>query len=214
MSVTIEVQTSNSGKKGESASGSTSKLDAGKAEKTRAGSALFKRIRSIKHIEFIAAGVIGCVILLIFLSSFVPFSRSTSNDAPLNQTSTQNFVRDLENRLTNTLGLIGGAGQVSVMITLDGSSELVLAITNDRQNNTTTTTGGNGASNTVSNTIDRETIIIAGGQPIVIREIYPAIRGVVVVAQGANDIRVRLEIMRAVETLLGVPQNRIQVLSK
>ena len=40
----------------------------------------------------------------------------------------------------------------------------------------------------------------------------PSIVGVVVVAQGAGDMRVRLELVRAVQTLLNIPASAVEVL--
>ena len=43
---------------------------------------------------------------------------------------------------------------------------------------------------------------------------YTQPSGVLVLAQGADDLRVRLEIARAVQALLGVPASNIEVLKK
>ena len=49
--------------------------------------------------------------------------------------------------------------------------------------------------------------------PLIVKEIYQNISGVVIVASGAENVEVRLNIINAVETVLGVSANKIQVLS-
>ncbi|MCL2229416.1 MAG: stage III sporulation protein AG, partial [Firmicutes bacterium] len=69
-----------------------------------------------------------------------------------------------------------------------------------------------GASTTT--TTVTKTPIIVGGNPIVVTETKPQIRGVVVVASGASDPGVRLAILRAVQTLVGDPGVRVEVLAR
>lgn len=52
---------------------------------------------------------------------------------------------------------------------------------------------------------------MSGGKPVILKEIEPKVKGVVVVAQGANDARVKLELYKAVMTLLGVESSDIEI---
>ena len=47
---------------------------------------------------------------------------------------------------------------------------------------------------------------------IVIEEVLPKIKGVVVVSSGAKDISVKLNIINAIQTLLDLSDNKIQIL--
>lgn len=49
------------------------------------------------------------------------------------------------------------------------------------------------------------------GEPIVLKEEMPEILGVVVVAKGATNAAVRLNIVRTVQVLLGVTYDKIEV---
>jgi len=49
-------------------------------------------------------------------------------------------------------------------------------------------------------------------QPIVVKEINPEIKGVIVVAEGARNSKVKLKISEAVQTVLDVPAYRVTVL--
>jgi len=45
-------------------------------------------------------------------------------------------------------------------------------------------------------------------------EILPKVKGVIVIAQGANDIRVKLDILKAVQALLGVSSSQVEIFVK
>ena len=47
---------------------------------------------------------------------------------------------------------------------------------------------------------------------MIIREDQPEVRGVIVVAQGAGDIGVRMDLLHAVTTLLGVDADKVEIL--
>ena len=48
--------------------------------------------------------------------------------------------------------------------------------------------------------------------PLIIKESYPDVCGVVVVASGAGNVQVKLNIMKAIKTLLNVKDENIQIL--
>ncbi len=51
------------------------------------------------------------------------------------------------------------------------------------------------------------------GGMIVLKEIKPKVKGVIVVAQGAEDIEVKEMLYEAVKTVLGISGNRVEVYS-
>ena len=52
------------------------------------------------------------------------------------------------------------------------------------------------------------------GKPVLIAEKFPEIQGVVIVAEGAGNAAVKLEIIRAVQALLEVPNEKIEVFKR
>ena len=104
------------------------------------------------------------------------------------------------------------------MITLDGSSQLILAYETESKSNTTDNTTSSGTSTKTNNTTANSTPIIinSNGQstPLVLSEIMPDVKGVVVVCEGANNIRVKLNILEAVQALLGVSSSQIEIFVK
>ena len=99
---------------------------------------------------------------------------------------------------------ITGVGDVSAIITLDGGFTYEYAV--DSETNTT-----NSGSSETSVTVD--TTILVNGEPIVVKVIYPEIKGVVIVADGSENFAIKMNIMEAVQTLLNVETNSITILS-
>ena len=161
----------------------------------------FQKLKGVKHIELIIALILGAIILVIYISSLGADTKK--------QTSTQNFnsiseySHFLENKLANVLENIEGAGSVSTMITFETGTEYVYA--NNEESKTNTNTNNN---STTSTTITSST----PKEDLLIKEILPKISGVVVVASGAKDVGVKLEIIKAVQAVLDVPIANIEVL--
>lgn len=132
--------------------------------------------------------------------------------------SSLSFEEALENKLEKVLTKISGVGKVVVDITLESGSEYIYA--RNHQNSEQKTVENDG-SNLVRNTEQfdkREEIVLTnqGGaqEPVVKREIKAKIRGVLVVAQGANNSNVKFRLIQAVKVGLGVESHKIIVLAQ
>jgi len=107
---------------------------------------------------------------------------------------------------------------VKCMITLNGEIERVVAYSNDEKNSSssnTTTSGATNSSNT--STISKEPILITVNgrtEPLVLYEIMPSIKGIVIVATGADNVRVKLDILKAVQALLNVESSQVEIFTK
>ena len=117
-------------------------------------------------------------------------------------------VMDLEKRLSELLSQVEGAGKVEVMIFADSSSEMVPAYNNQSDSSSNEGTGSKSVQSS-----ERQDLATSGGDsPVILKVIIPEIKGVVVVAEGADDVLVRQQLNDAVCTLLGVPEHRVQIL--
>lgn len=123
----------------------------------------------------------------------------------------------LEQRLEEALGEISGVGDVAVTVTLETGPEFEYAVdvsSNEREVREDDNEGGERV--TVETTTDNKLVLVqrsnaSGEEPVVIKEIQPEIKGVLVVAQGAGDPAVRSGLSRAVQTVLGVPAHVVTV---
>lgn len=180
-----------------------------------AKSKIVNKLKNIKHIEVYLIIALVLVVLLIWFADFSPKTKEEHQNA---SNSVDEYTISLEKRLSNTLSQIDGVGNVSVMITLDGSSQLILAYETESKTNTTDNTTSSGTSTKTNNTTANSTpiIISSNGQshPLVLSEIMPEIKGVVVVCEGADNIRVKLNILEAVQALLGVKSSQIEIFVK
>ncbi|MDR1940316.1 MAG: hypothetical protein LBQ40_05965 [Clostridiales bacterium] len=166
------------------------------------------KLRSVKHIKIIAAAMIGASLLLIFAAFYGSAGGAQKAAAAADP------LRELETRLSAMLSEIKGAGKVTVMIMYDGGIEYVTANSTSVTTNKTTDNSG-GVDRTVENTTETSTpvIITENGQskPVIVKEIMPRITGVMIVASGADDVSVRMELARAAATILDVSSNIIEI---
>ena len=125
---------------------------------------------------------------------------------------------ELETRLQEVLCCIRGAGRVEVMITYDTSREIVPAMTTNVNSTGSESSNGDGSSSSSQQSTESTepaTVSGSGGnEPIVLKEIEPQVRGVIVVAEGAADINVRMDLQRAVRAVLDIPLSRIEVFER
>lgn len=167
-----------------------------------------QKLKSIKGVQYIILGIFVLILGVIFLSTK---SQSNQNVVSSSDLTAEAYAEYLENKLSNILKNISGAGNVSVMITLDGGMRYEYA-TESEEVTTSTEVGDNTNSKT---TITEEVVIVTingKSTPLVIKESYPKIIGVVVVASGAAKAQVKLNIMNAITALLDVTDANIQIL--
>ncbi|MBE7082070.1 MAG: hypothetical protein E7378_00100 [Clostridiales bacterium] len=168
-----------------------------------------QKLKNIKHIGLLVIGIFVIVLILIYISSS---SSKKSTELPnSSEFNSQQYAQYLENKLIEVLDDINGVGKVSAMITLDGGMNYEYATESEE----VTTTSQSGNSTNTKTTIDEKVVMVSinGKQtPLVIKSTYPKIVGVVVVAQGANNAQIKLNIARAIETLLDVSDSNVEIL--
>ena len=128
--------------------------------------------------------IIGIMILgIIFMTSFSETDsvKKTDDRADLQEERLESILSDIE-----------GAGTVSVMITYENTGEKNIAY-EKRQNDTSYD----------------EKAVMAGGEPMVINETNPKVKGVIVTADGADSISVKRALTEAVSAVLDVDVHRI-----
>ena len=170
---------------------------------------LLKKLKQVKHIGLIVTVIFVLILLIILFGNFnfLNFTNSsvnTSQSKVYTYTSSSEYAQNLEYKLKTIIGKIKGAGNVDVMITLEGGTNLLLASNETKNVNTDGVTS-----------VSASPIILeqnGDSSPLVIGENLPKIRGVVVVSSGASDVAVRLNILNAVQTLLDLQDSQIQIL--
>ena len=149
-----------------------------------------------RYIYVVLVMAVGIVLLLIPSKG----RDSPGEDTPTQAEGTSFDLEVFERKLEKTLSQVEGAGEVNVILTLDGGSRQVLARNQDRDSS-------GGGSNTVV-TVGRG----SGQQEAVpIQTVAPEFRGALIVCPGGGSASVRLRLIEAVSALTGLGSDRISV---
>lgn len=128
----------------------------------------------------------------------------------------ESYVENIERRLEAALSRLEGAGEVKVMITLSSSAEVVLEKDTVSSLSETEEADGEGGSRTVRVEDKEETTvyITESGRltPYVIKTITPRVEGVIVLAEGAGEGKVSMEILDAVRVIFGIEAHRVKIM--
>lgn len=168
---------------------------------------IFKKIKKVKHLDIVIAVAVVGLALVFALSVF------GGSEEKAVKTNDVDYLA-LEDRVCEVLGQIKGAGKVRVMINFSDSGEIVTATTNNSSIDKTTDTSTSGNRTTESKTDNVSPVIIqkdGEDTPLIVKEIAPDVLGVVVVAEGADNVAVRINLLQAVQTLLNVDSNRVEI---
>jgi stage III sporulation protein AG len=139
---------------------------------------------------------------------------TSANDA----LSMVEYEQRYEKELEEVLSKIGGVEDVSVIVNLNSTVEEVLQVDKRESRQVTTETDKNGGKRSVTqDTEDQKTAYYRGEngeKPVVIKKLKPQVRGVLVVARGVENLKVKAIVIEAVQRTLDVPVHRISVLPK
>lgn len=163
--------------------------------------------------------LIVAIILLIFLNGMTSSKKKDDSSVikegkkEYTNVAESDYSIILENKLSNILSKLKGVGEVHVMITLEDSQEKVPATNKNKMTETTSETDSEGGKREVTREDEVTQLINLSNDVIILKEINPNIKGVIVVAEGADNGVVLETIYEAVKTVLGVSANKVQVFS-
>ncbi len=165
---------------------------------TRAkATSIFKKITSEKKYQYFA---LALIVVILILSVGISFSSNINSNENIQNDEIIAYVSDLENKLSSTLSKVSGVGEVAVAITVESGKETILA--------TKKTTN-----ETADGVKTEETPIIINGKTVIVKELYPKIIGVLIVAKGADNFSVLARIQQATISLLNIDLKQIEILS-
>jgi stage III sporulation protein AG len=137
--------------------------------------------------------------------------------------STENSIIDeyeqsYETQIKDALDSIVGVEDVTVVVNVDATEKQVLEKNTTTSSQTTDETDREGGKRKVEDqSKEEQLVIVQNGEkevPIVVETKKPEIRGVLVVAKGADNIQVKQWIIEAVTRALDVPSHRVAVMPK
>ncbi len=179
--------------------------------------------------------IIGLVGLLLILMSNLLFNKKDElepqYESPVTEQKTQageaatspaseidELARSYEQDLVTMLNKIQGVSEAEVMVNLDSSDIKVYEHNLISGTQTTSEEDQSGGTRQVEDrTEDMQTVLVRQGdteQPILVQTKRPDVRGVFVVAKGAEQANVKSWIIEAISSVLDVPTHRISVMPK
>ncbi|MBQ7522671.1 MAG: hypothetical protein IJU14_07325 [Clostridia bacterium] len=167
----------------------------------------------------VACGILGIVCILF--SSFFSDSKAKkkedteSNPQEVSYVSLTRYENELRQNLAEIICSIQGAGSTKVMLTMESTVEQVYAtdksVTQKDSNNTRQTdTADNKDLSTQSTYI---TVELSDGtqQTVLVKEIQPKVRGVLVVCEGGDNEIVKEKVTDAVTKMLDISSSKVSV---
>lgn len=123
-----------------------------------------------------------------------------------------------ENQLKEILQTAMGVEEVEIMVNVDATESKIYEKNITTQTQITAETDREGGERKVEDTSkDQQLVITRNGDtetPVIIKTKKAEVRGVLVVAAGADNIHVKASIIEAVTRVLDVPSHRVSVLPK
>ena len=161
----------------------------------------------------------AAVALLLLLPGTAGDSGIQTAVTRLESEDTQEYVENLENRLSALLCSIDGVSELSVMVTLESGVEYVYA-TEQKSNVNLLSDTLSGTEKRVENQNDTEASYIilkdaSGGESaVLVKRLEPVVQAVAIVCRGAQDNVICQKLLETAATALGVPTSRVSVVAK
>lgn len=151
----------------------------------------FKKLKSGRLLEIMV------VVIIVVIVAIVLYNFLTKRDDGGENVSAD-YETALEAQLGAVLSDIEGAGEVSVMISFSDEGETVIA--------------------TETKVLEDGTVVTApvlvDGEVVVLEVKKPEISGVLIVAEGADDLSVRFDLLSAAASVLDINQSLIKVYAR
>lgn len=162
-----------------------------------------KGLDLVRRYKFVLLIIAVGLVLLLWPSG--EKSAETPAEAELSTTTEDFSVSALEEKLSQTLSKVQGAGDVTVMLTVRGGARKLLA------EDVTTAVEADGTHQS-----QRANLVVssgggAGEEPVLVQQLYPEFQGALVVCSGAGDASTRLKLMEAVSALTGLGADKISI---
>ncbi len=172
---------------------------------------LYAKLKKVKNLEIKIAVVVCIFVVGIYLiANLAARADKSTTGAEVNQVVLSNAAAELAEILSS----IKGAGKIKVLITYDGTGEKIPAQTVNTHSNITIDNSSNTTRTTETVTETKSTVIVQKNgvsEPVILKEILPNIVGIIVVAEGASDMNVRVALLRAVQAATGVKIDKIEI---
>lgn len=130
---------------------------------------------------------------------------------------TDTYTKIMEEKLTTLLKKVSGIGDVEVMITLKSSKEQITLKDSPYTQESSNEADGEGGSRVNSDTTREDSTVLVTTDdgnimPYIVQELEPEVEGVVVIAEGGDNVKTIFDVVEAVGVLFDVPAHKVKVL--
>lgn len=174
--------------------------------------------KKLKRSDWLILVLAGILILIIALPTDSK-GKKQAEEAKENISKENNTMEaskdEIEQKLEDILEKIDGAGEVKVMITYqDSGTQVVEKDKNTSANSVEESDSTGGVRSTKEQQLQESTVYEeadAGNTPFVSKELLPKVEGILIVASGGDNQKVKQNISEAVLALFQVEAHRIKI---
>lgn len=174
--------------------------------------------KKLKRSDWLILVLAGILILIIALPTDTK-EKKQAEEAKENISKENNTMEasknEIERKLEYILEKIDGAGDVKVMITYqDSGTQVVEKDKNTSENSLEESDSTGGVRSTKEQQLQESTVYEeadAGNTPFVSKELLPKVEGILIVASGGDNQKVKQNISEAVLALFQVEAHRIKI---
>lgn len=174
--------------------------------------------KKLNRSDWLILVLAGILILIIALPTDTK-GKKQAEEAKENISKENNTMEaskdEIEQKLEDILEKIDGAGEVKVMITYqDSGTQVVEKDKNTSANSVEESDSTGGVRNTKEQQLQESTVYEeadAGNTPFVSKELLPKVEGILIVASGGDNQKVKQNISEAVLALFQVEAHRIKI---
>ncbi len=174
--------------------------------------------KKLKRSDWLILVLAGILILIIALPTDTKEKKQAekSKENISKENNTMKASKDeIERKLEDILEKIDGAGDVKVMITYqDSGTQVVEKDKNTSENSLEESDSTGGVRSTKEQQLQESTVYEeadAGNTPFVSKELLPKVEGILIVASGGDNQKVKQNISEAVLALFQVEAHRIKI---
>ena len=168
-------------------------------------------IKKLKKEQLLIGVLVGVFLLVIAIP--VPRQKENALKTEGDKTEEAALEKSTEEQLENILQKISGVGSVEVFITYEDFGRMIVEKDSAVSEELVQEADSNGGTRTTTTTrSEEETVYHASDSPYVIQELLPTVKGVLVVAQGAGNEKVKTQIKETIEALFGLETHKISIM--
>lgn len=181
----------------------------------------FKKLLDDKKITNLLTIALVIAFIILALNVFYPDMfkkediKSTLSEEVEVNTIKEEYEETQKEELKSILEDMYGVGEVKVMISFKSGESKILAYNSSKQIVSTEEKDTEGGTRVSNQTDDGSTVVMTneGGdnEPFIVETYKPKIEGIMILAEGASDSRIKYDIQKAVSSLYGLSAEKVNV---